>query len=446
MGDNNTLIEANREWSFSEKLLFRAVVVFVAIAVIPLDLSYLKSLLDIQWGTFNYTDVDLISNYYPWYVDAPYKDADGHNYLALLAAVGASIGIALIWGAFSKAKNYTKYLYWLHLAIRYKVAGVMLYFALVKVFPVQMPFPSLSQLNTAVGDYTPGRLFWITTGASESYEIFGGIVELSGTLLLLSRRYYNLGAFILLAVMIPVIMINIGYDAGVQIKAILIVGLLFVLVAHNLQALYNFFVKGLTEKLNAVASPDFISKRSRNLRLALKLFFIVFFFGFRAYSVGYSYFTGKTYKRPSGTGLSNVRGIYNVSEFQLNDSILPYNPLDSNRWQNVIFEEWNTVTIKQAKPILLQASNKVRKTEIHSNVGRHYYQYNADTATALLTLKNRANDADSLSFTFTRPDNNRIILKGINANKDSISIVLDRLDREYPLIEGRHPKEYTTIF
>lgn len=432
-------------WTGWEKLGFRAAVVFTAIAVVPISLDYLIQVININWARLNYTDVDLISNYYPWYVDAPYKDADGHNYWQLLIAIGISFALAAIWGlADKKTKNYNRYWYWLNVVIRYKVAGVMLYFALVKVFPVQMPFPSLSQMNTLVGDYTPGRLFWITTGSSAVYEIFGGVVELVGTLLLLHRRTATLGALILLAVMFPVIMINIGYDAGVQIKAILIVLLLGILVVNNVKPLFDFFIKNSSSKLGFVPYRPIAKSSLKKLRLGLKVAFVLFFVGFRGVSVGYSFFTGKSYKRPSGSGLANARGLYHVDSFSVNGKLLPFDPLDSVRWQNVVFERWNTISVKQHSPVLLQASNVVRKTEIHSNVGRHYYDYNADTLTHTLTLKNRANPADSLKFVYLRTGDKNMYLVGQNAHGDSLRLSLQRIDREYPLEQGRHPKDYIT--
>lgn len=436
---------ADIAWTSWEKLGFRAAVVFTLIAVFPISLDYLTQLIAIKWSTLNYTDVDLISNYYPWYVDAPYKDADGHNYWQLLLAVAISLIAAIIWGlADKKTSNYNRYWYWLNVVIRYKVAGVMLYFAFVKVFPVQMPFPSLSQLNTLVGDYTPGRLFWITTGSSAVYEVFGGLVELTGTLLLLHRRTATLGALVLLAVMLPVIMINIGYDAGVQIKAILIVLLLTILVINNLKPLYDFFIKNKSGRLNFVPFRPISQSGLKKLRLGIKIAFILFFVGFRGVSVAYSFFTGKSYKRPSGNGLANVRGLYHVDSFSVNGTLIPFNPLDSVRWQNVVFERWNTISIKQHSPVLLQASNLVRKTEIHSNVGRHYYDYNADTLAHTLTLKNRANPADSLKFVYVRNGEKEIHLIGKNAHGDSLRLSLQRIDREYPLEQGRHPKDYIT--
>src|SRR5215217_8196866 len=86
---------------------------------------------------------------------------------------------------------------WFFLLIRYQIALRMSWFAIAKVFPVQMPFPTLSQLNTNLGDFTPGKLYWLTTGVSPFFEVFAGVFELSATVFILFRRTTTLGALMM---------------------------------------------------------------------------------------------------------------------------------------------------------------------------------------------------------------------------------------------------------
>lgn len=432
-------------WPAKYRYFFIAFFAFTLIAVVPLDLNYLKQVLSINWGKFNYVDVDLLSNFYPWYVDAPFSDADGHSYYDLSLAILSSLIIALPFFYLDrKRNNYNTAYQWLKVIIRYKIAGVMLYFAFVKIFPVQMPFPTLSQMNTLLGDFTPGRLFWMATGAAPSYEIFTGIIELSAAILLLFRRTVVAGTFLLLIVLVQLVAINIGYDAGVQIKAILLTLLAIFLIWENIWRLWHFFFYNSTEQLVHSAGPILSKQWQKRARITLKTAFILLFVLFRGYSVATNYFSGKSFKLPSDKALPDLAGLYDVSTFSLNGKAIPYNPIDSNRWQNVVFEKWNTISIKKQQSILLQVSNKVRKTEIHSNVGRHYYAYEADTVQHTLHLTNRADKKDTYTLQYSYTPEGAISLKGIDSNQQQIMIELNKIEKPYPLIDGRHPKRYSS--
>lgn len=422
-------------WTPRQQFGLRAAFIFTLISIIPLDREYLRKFFQLKWSKLTYVDVDHISNYYPWFVD---DRGMGTDYAGLVIAIALSLGAALLWSALEKkSRNYDSFYYWTRVLIRYKVAGVMFYFAFVKVFPVQMPFPSLSQMNTLVGDYTPGRLFWISTGASPFYEIFGGLVELTATVLLLFRRTTTLGALLLIAVMVPVVALNIGYDAGIQVKAILILILAGILLVENGAQLYNFLVLQKTSRLSVLPAPLSDLKWKPKVRLALKTGFILFFMVFRAYSVGTSFFSGKSYKLPEGVSLPEWRGLYDVRKFELNHQLIPYSPTDSVRWQNIIFERWNTISIKDARPVTMSVYNSVRKTEVHANGGRQYYEYSADTTSHLLTIKNRKDTTQQLRLHYAlRPDSS-ITLRGLNEYKDSIYVELQKVNRIYPLTERK---------
>jgi hypothetical protein len=63
------------------------------------------------------------------------------------------------------------------------------------------------------------------------------------------------------------------------------------------------------------------------------------------------------YKQPSTKGISELRGLYNITEFKLNGTAIPYSPLDSVRWQQATFENWTTLTFKTNRKNPLDLSN-----------------------------------------------------------------------------------------
>src|SRR5690606_15888011 len=79
-----------------------------------------------------------------------------------LAALIALL-VAAIWTILSrnsKRREYNVLYYWLRVIVRYRIALGLIAFGYIKFFPMQMPFPSISNLNTEFGDYAPFKLYW----------------------------------------------------------------------------------------------------------------------------------------------------------------------------------------------------------------------------------------------------------------------------------------------
>ncbi len=224
----------------------------------------------------------------------------------------------------------------------------------------------------------------------------------------------------------------------------------------------------------------------------------------------------------------NLRGNYAVTEFRINNQVIPYSPLDTVRWQEATFEDWTTLTFRVNKPTLLDLSNgggdpqrDINRTFEISGVGggQRVFYYAADEVTKTLYLqdkfkpipdrRNRAagvggdggtdrnlnnrNEKDpadnntkpakekpkednwipkealanigdetykidkkalstrrireyampvkdekrkKMILKYDTQDGNRVILSGINENKDSIYVVLDRSNKKYALTES----------
>lgn len=126
------------------------------------------------------------------------------------------------------------------------------------------------------------------------------------------------------------------------------------------------------------------------------------------------YASGKSFKLPLANGLAGTSGLYGVSEFKINNQLIPHSAADTISWQNVIFEKFNTISIKINKPFKLNTKNSIRTTEYYGNIGRYYYGYSADTINQIFTLKNRADTTNTIILKYQKPDNEHFILSGIN--------------------------------
>lgn len=421
--------------------------IFFALLTIPLDYKFYAYLFSGDWLDFHITDLIRIVSYLPDF----FNELNSESHLGLngfyswgLAILLALAGV-LAWNTMEKKgarslPSADKVYYWLRVLLRYKLAFILIAYGAIKAFPLQFPFPSLSNLHTNYGDFLPWKIWNHTVGVASNYEAFLGGVELLAGVLLLWNRTVTFGAALALGIVINVVFSSFAYDMGNQVIAVYAFVVALFLFLHDVPRLYSL----LFREEPTLAEPD-VSPASGQLRLVAKglsavLVLVIFLSALFNYKQD-------PYLIPKAKGLKNAFGFYNVKEFILNGDTIPYSRTDTNRWQNVVFEQWATISIKTAKPVKPDAKLYLTKQlsdidRVYESAGvgdRHYFSYNIDSVAHQLKLKNKnANYAgETFQLDFKRPDSKTIILSGVNAHKDSIKAVLERIDRKYILIESR---------
>jgi hypothetical protein len=106
--------------------------------------------------------------------------------LSLILALAGGI----VWTLIALLRNnrrteYTTLNSWLRFLLRLTCGMFMVTYGWAKVFPFQMPPPSLAVLNEPVGNLSPMTLLWNLIGLNPVYEIICGSAELLGGILLL---------------------------------------------------------------------------------------------------------------------------------------------------------------------------------------------------------------------------------------------------------------------
>jgi hypothetical protein len=169
--------------------------------------------------------------------------------ITALAVAGAG---ALIWTVLDRRRREYRRVYaWLRVYLRYMLAALLLPYGMAKLVPAQFPTPSLVQLITPLGEFTRMRLLWLSIAAAPAYQIFTGACEVSGALLLLSRRTTTLGALILTASLSNVLVLNLAYGIGVQLNVSVYLLMAVVLLAPEARKLMDVLFRtptGPTEK------------------------------------------------------------------------------------------------------------------------------------------------------------------------------------------------------
>jgi uncharacterized membrane protein YphA (DoxX/SURF4 family) len=178
--------------------------------------------------------------------------------------------------------NYVALQKWFRLFIRFSLAGQMFNYGIVKVIPLQMPYPSLATLLQPFGSFSPMNVLWSSIGASPAYEIFAGCVEVLGGLLLVIPRTATLGALICLGAMTQVFMLNMTYDVPVKLFALHLILLSLYLLAPDLPRIVGVFLNRPT--LPSKQTPLFTNRRANRIALTAQILLGIWLIGMNAYS------------------------------------------------------------------------------------------------------------------------------------------------------------------
>jgi hypothetical protein len=426
-------------WTEKEKGIFRFFFIFFILQALPLSVDIFKALFGFNWLHISYGDIFNLTR-----LSAKFIPGADSFINWIIVAVIALIG-AIAWGR-SKYQNvdYNKLYYWLRVIVRYRLAIGIIGYGFIKFFPLQAPFPSISNLNTAYGDFTDWKIFSMSLGIVSGYESFLGGIEIVAGLLLLFRKTATIGALIILVFTGNVFISNLAYEGGEYVYAIYLLSFAVFVLAFDAGRVYNLI--SLERPTQPTKFKPHFAGRRQTIRLVIKtllVFFFVFLYGFKTYS-GLHH---DPYQFPRTPGLAKTAGIYNVSEFKINNKELPYSVTDSIRWRDVVFEKWATISVRSNRPVLIDSTNyeqiftndKDRDYELAGSTGRHYYSYTVNTLNHVLSLENKNSHykGEKLELSYSRPDSNTIILSGLDQRRDSIYVVLNKVNKDYPLQLGR---------
>jgi len=345
-----------------------------------------------------------------------------YNWVQLWFLLSVS-GIGTItWSLFNnKHSNYNFPAYWLRIVIRYFVIINCFGYGLIKIFCLQMPFPSLSQLATPLGDYLPMRFSWMFMGYSTHYQMFSGVMEVLAGVFLLFRRTATFGTLMALGVFINITMLNLSFDIPVKLFSMHLVLLCMVLLAFEYKRLLAFFIKNTPTGTGNLYEVSYEKKWQRISKWILKLAFIIII------AILPIKDNWDRYKMVNNQpdNLSIREGVYNVQQFIMNSDTLAFNNADTLQWKDIIFERNGTGSINSADTIFRR------------RYGRGYFNYAADTInrTVLFSKRSLTGEKDSLfQLQYEIPDSTSVILKGL-LRTDSVYVVLKRTKRHFQLAE-----------
>lgn len=291
--------------------------------------------------------------------------------------------------------------YWLTVFIRFYVGLTLINYGFFKVFKTQFSAPGLFRLIQPYGDSSPMGLAWTFLGFSHGYNLFMGIAELMG-ILLLFRRTLIAGAIIALMTSANVMAVNYFYDVPVKIVSTALVLMILFLLAKDIRRLCLFFFTGMSVSLPVIKPFSFPKPWMRKAGLAFKILLIGFVLvkGVQSGLTGVRSY-GDYAPKPA------LYGIYDVSTFIFKKDTLPPLLTDSMRWRQLVIE--------------FPGFGRVRQM----NDSVNSYAVKIDTIQQVIGLTHRRDTSARYMFQYQPAPDGRLLLTG-TFRHDSLTMVLDK--------------------
>ncbi len=247
----------------------------------------------------------------------------------------------VVWSVLDRHRlQYARLYPWVTLFLRFCLAGQMIIYGLVKVVPLQMPFPSLTRLLERYGNFSPMGVLWASVGASRPYEIFVGSAELSAGLLLIFPRTSTPGLLLCLVDLIEVFALNMTYDVPVKLFSLQLIVLTCFLLAPQARRLADFLVFNRPVEPSRPV-PLFSGARANRIAVwAQCIFGLLLVLGHsNGLRESWSKFGG-------GHPKSSFYGIWNVQAMTYDGKPRPLSlaPTDAKLWRRLVFDLPDYVT------------------------------------------------------------------------------------------------------
>jgi hypothetical protein len=213
-------------WPLWQRLSFRFLLCYYALYAFPGPLSSLLVNTGLAW-LFDFVDLgwQAITTWCDARGWAPYEvihqqtgsGDTGHAFAQMLVTALLSVVATIVWSLVQRGPaGHPRLGRWLHLVVRFDLAFALLNYGAAKLYSSQFGEMSLDRLTQEIGDTWPMTMVGTFMKASPPYEVFGGVGEVLGCLLLFHRRTALLGAFVAIGVMTNVCALN--WLCGVPVK------------------------------------------------------------------------------------------------------------------------------------------------------------------------------------------------------------------------------------
>lgn len=339
----------------------------------------------------------------------------GDTMLAYMHAVSfclLALAGTLVWTVLKRNTRQHRTLYEsLRIYVRFSLGYTMISYGAFKVIQSQFAPPGLERLVQPLGTMSPMGLLWTFMGFSAAYNVFTGLGEMVGGILLYVRRTMVLGSLIVIAVMSHVVMLNFTYDVPVKLYSLHLLGMAIFLAAPHAKALLTLLAR--EGALPTTLRMQWLGRQGvRRTAVALAL-------GFLVYSLYATLSRSRAAQQAWSSRSAPFQGVYEAEEF---NRFAPEDPgtarPDDSRWNRLTMAGWGAAIITLSNDSTLS------------------FRATADTTVGTLTLTRWSDTTGTFRFNVSRADRGYIRIRGIFQG-DSIEFVGRALDETDFLLTSR---------
>lgn len=335
------------------------------------------------------------------------------DWVLVFCLLTLAVLVTVVWSWLDRRRmSYPVFYRWFRLFIRVALAGQLITYGLVKVIPLQMPFPFLSTLVEPYGHFSLMGVLWASIGTSRAYEMFSGFVELTAGLLLMIPRTTVMGALLALTAMTEVFVLNMTYDVPVKLLSFHLILFSLFLLAPDLGRLAKFL--SLSGDVQSLPNRRlFTGVRANRIALAAQLVFALWLVGLGAYG---DWEQRKMYG--SERAHSALYGIWDIDQLSIDGQERAPLLTDYERYRRAIFDFPQWMTFERMDGSDLGFGSAI------------------DSKKQTLALTSNGKNKFKGDFRFQRPATDALILDG-QMNGKKIHMQLKRMDEKKLLLLSR---------
>lgn len=329
-------------WNLATRIAFRFVFLYFSLYVVSTQM--LGGLLPFEWlpnlggGPFMQRIISWVG-IHVFHLGAPpsfQTTGSGDkmvDYLQVFTLLTVAAWTTVVWSIVDRRRpNYRGLNTWFRVFLRFALGSTMLGYGMVKAVPLQMPAPGLQRLLEPFGNFSPMGVLWYSIGASKSYEIFAGCMEVTSGVLLFIPRLATLGAMVTFATAVQIFTLNMTYDVPVKLFSFHLILMSVVLIAPEALRIADVVV------FNRTAGPSAQPALFRRRSLALMALAIQIGYGGYLVLNGYAGARQSWFQRGGGAPKSPLYGIWNIETMTIDGRLRSPLVTDYGRWRRVLFQ------------------------------------------------------------------------------------------------------------
>tara|TARA_R110002012_G_scaffold314504_1_gene527322 strand:+ start:2535 stop:3782 length:1248 start_codon:yes stop_codon:yes gene_type:complete len=375
----------------NNKYLLRFLVLFVGLITIPFPFNVIPKLEFVEGAIFG-----IYQKIIPWIgerilnLEKPitiFQNGSGdktYDYVLLFCLLVIAISGTITWSILDKKnRNYEKLNYWFLALSRYYLGYFMIYYGLFKIMPLQFGEIAFWRMLQPYGESSPMGLAWTFLGYSKGYNLFMGLSEFIGGILLFHKKTRLLGGLILIPVTANIVAINFFYDVPVKLFSSQLLLIAIIIIAPDFKRLLKLIIFNKpTNRLDYI--EPFESKKWKVGANILKWAFVALIL---YNSIDY---TTNLYKTRQNK--PELYGLYEVKTFIVNQDTVPELLSDKTRWRNIFIERTDDIQISRMNNSryglyskIDTANKKIRLTEFNDSTLAYSLDYKKTDSTLIFS-------------------------------------------------------------